>query len=941
MAEAESVGKIGLDLVVNDKQFNRQLSGITGMAKKAGKALAAAFGVKKLISFSKECLNLGSDLEEVQNVVDSTFTKMSSKVDKFAKDAMTSYGLSETMAKRYSGTLGAMAKAFGFSEKEAYDMGTTLTGLAGDVASFYNISQDEAYTKIKSVFTGETESLKDLGVVMTQTALDSYAMANGFGKTTSAMTEAEKVALRFKFVQDQLTTAAGDFARTSNSWANQVRILSLQFDSFRAAIGQGLINVLTPAIQLINVLMSRLVALGNTFKSFTGLFSGNKKAAESAKSIETSYKGAASASKAMAASGTKAANAVGKSAQKAAKKVRSLMGFDQINKVSDSEKESSGGNSGGGASGVGGATGGASIDLDTGGSEEELKTLPKNYENLAKSIERFKKSCSGLSNVLSSGMKWAYDNVLKPLGKWTMTKLAPKVLDVFSGAVRVLTAAIKILAPIGKELWDDFLQPIAEFTGGAIIKFLGILSKGLNGIAEFAEKHQKSLTQIAKGLLALFATFKAVSFITNAIGAIQAFSKGFIGVKTMFEGIFGSKSIIAKASGPISKLVKSFMLLPAPVKIAVAVMAALVAAGVLLYKNWDKIKKKLNPFVKWFKKQWNNLGKAVKNDIKIITGAIDKLKEAPEKIKEWFGEKLEGVEEWFGGIKESFDNALEGLGENLPDLSEVGEKITEAVGEVKAKITGYFADKKEALTKKWNELTANVKEKVADLKAKVASKWSDLKAAWGNIVNNVKEKTADMKAKVASTWAKLRGNWEAITNNIKGKTAKMKAKVASKADAVKKAWNKVAGKWKDKKAEFSLKFSAAASDLKKWVNTNVIDRVNGKFKKVPILKNHLIPHLAQGGYVAKNTPQLAMIGDNRHQGEVVAPENKLEDMALKAAQMAAGGGNAEIISLLRQILAAILALSLTVNLDGKDITSNVIKRINNITKSTGKTPIIV
>lgn len=105
-----------------------------------------------------------------------------------------------------------MAKAFGFSEKQAYDMGTTLTGLAGDVASFYNLSQDEAYTKLKSVFTGETESLKDLGVVMTQTALDSYAMANGFGKTTSAMTEAEKVALRYQFVQDQLSAAQGDFA---------------------------------------------------------------------------------------------------------------------------------------------------------------------------------------------------------------------------------------------------------------------------------------------------------------------------------------------------------------------------------------------------------------------------------------------------------------------------------------------------------------------------------------------------------------------------------------------------------------------------------------------------------------------------------------------------------------------------------------------------------
>lgn len=139
---------------------------------------------------------------------------MSKQVDTFAQGAAASFGLSETMAKKFTGTFGAMAKAFGFNEKAAYEMSTALTGLAGDVASFYNISQDEAYTKLKSVFTGETESLKDLGVVMTQSALDSYTLANGFGKTTKAMSEGEKVALRYKFVQDQLALASGDFIRT-------------------------------------------------------------------------------------------------------------------------------------------------------------------------------------------------------------------------------------------------------------------------------------------------------------------------------------------------------------------------------------------------------------------------------------------------------------------------------------------------------------------------------------------------------------------------------------------------------------------------------------------------------------------------------------------------------------------------------------------------------
>lgn len=244
--------------------------------KKIGTLIGSVLAVKKLAQFGKECIDLGSDLAEVQNVVDVTFTTMSDKVDEFAKNAITSAGLSETMAKQYVGTFGAMSKSFGFTEEQAYNMSTQLTQLTGDVASFYNISQDLAYTKLKSVFTGETETLKDLGVVMTQTALDQYALANGYGKTTSEMTEQEKVALRLKFVTEQLSAASGDFARTSGSWANQVRVMQLQIQSLKATIGQGLINIFTPVIKVINTLLAKLATVANAFKSLTELVTGNK-----------------------------------------------------------------------------------------------------------------------------------------------------------------------------------------------------------------------------------------------------------------------------------------------------------------------------------------------------------------------------------------------------------------------------------------------------------------------------------------------------------------------------------------------------------------------------------------------------------------------------------------------------------------------------------------
>lgn len=278
---AKSDGAVYIETLMDTKGFMKgmntvenRVANLTGAIKKLGGVIATTFAVKKIVQFGREAIELGSDLQEVQNVVDVTFTTMSEQVNEFARNAATAAGLSETMAKRYVGTFGAMSKAFGFAESEAFSMSTALTQLAGDVASFYNISQDEAYTKLKSVFTGETETLKDLGVVMTQNALDSYALAKGMGKTTKQMSEQEKVALRYSFVLDQLSAAQGDFARTSDSWANQTRILSLNFDTFKANIGQALINIFTPFLKVINQIVSKMAQLSSYFVAFSEMLVG-------------------------------------------------------------------------------------------------------------------------------------------------------------------------------------------------------------------------------------------------------------------------------------------------------------------------------------------------------------------------------------------------------------------------------------------------------------------------------------------------------------------------------------------------------------------------------------------------------------------------------------------------------------------------------------------
>lgn len=338
----EQMEKVQAKTAQVTNRIERQTARIANSWKRVGTILASVLSIAAIVAFGKSCIELGSNLTEVQNVVDVTFGSMSGRVDAFAKDAAKAFGLSETMAKKYMGTYGAMAKSFGITGKAGYDMSAAITGLTGDVASFYNLSQDEAYTKLKSIFTGETESLKDLGVVMTQTALDQYAMNNGFGKTTAKMTEQEKVMLRYQFVMSQLSDASGDFARTSGSWANQVRILSLQFDALRATIGQGLINAFTPVIQVINTILEKLQTLAAYFRSFTAAIFGDA-SGSGAGNIADSMDSAAGSS------GNIADN-MGSAANSAKEMNRQLAKFDELNNLSSNRN--SGGGSGGGGGGI-------------------------------------------------------------------------------------------------------------------------------------------------------------------------------------------------------------------------------------------------------------------------------------------------------------------------------------------------------------------------------------------------------------------------------------------------------------------------------------------------------------------------------------------------------------------------------------------------------------
>lgn len=352
------------------QQTKAATTGINNTISKIGGIVAKALSVAAIVKFGDSCIYAGRKLNAMSSMSRKVFPSMQSEIQAWAKSATDSFGLSQKQALEYTSNLGSMAKAFGFTEKEAASMATTLAGRAGDVASFYSMDQDDAYKKMQSVFTGETESLKSLGIVMTQTALDQYAMANGFGKTTSQMSEQEKALLRYQFVLSQTSQAEGDFVDTSAAWGNQIKILRLHFEDFKAAIGQGLINVLSPVLKMINLVMTQLVKLAQVFKAFTELITGKTSSSSSSAAdisaltdtADTGFSDAADSASKMADNVTD----IGDAAEKSAKQMSGLMGFDEINKQSDASASS--GSSGTGSPGQGGtgAAGGAIGNVDFG-----------------------------------------------------------------------------------------------------------------------------------------------------------------------------------------------------------------------------------------------------------------------------------------------------------------------------------------------------------------------------------------------------------------------------------------------------------------------------------------------------------------------------------------------------------------------------------------------
>lgn len=440
-----------------DKSATKSRSSTLSLASAFGKLYASYWLIFRGISKLKSAMNISSALTEVENVVRQTFGNYESLIQDFTKSSIQNYGMSELTAKQVASRFQAMGTAIGYSQGKMADMSLTLAKLTGDLASFYNEEQEDVARRLQAIFTGETEPLRRYGLDLTQATLKEWALKEGLDADIKSMSQAEKTMLRYQYVLQNTAMANNDFSRTADTWANQVRVLKQSFEQLASIIGGALINAFKPFVRTLNSVMQKVIQFATTVTNALGSIFGWK--------YEVSVGGIAddwsSSMEDFADSEDDATNS--------AKKLKNtLLGFDEINALTDNTDSSSGkGNSGTGNIG----------DGDTGGlvpTDTIFKKFKSDIPDLFSLGEYISKA---LRNALA-GIDWdsIYDkarNFGRGLAEFLNGLIRP---DTFYQVGRTLANSLNTVVYGALEFaktfdWSNFGKSIAEGINGVFLNW--------------------------------------------------------------------------------------------------------------------------------------------------------------------------------------------------------------------------------------------------------------------------------------------------------------------------------------------------------------------------------------------------------------------------------------------------------------------------------------
>jgi len=448
---------------------------------------------------------------------------------------------------------------------------------------------------------------------------------------------------------DKTNLAAGDFEKTQDSWANQTRVLTERWKQFLSLMGTGLIQILTPALKILNPMMSVLLRFAEAFSKVTAAIFG-KQALSTAQGAQSAVSGAAGAT-------DDYADAVANAKKKQDK---FLAGLDEITTLNDPTATGSSASSAPAGIGdfsipeISGEIGGdvtlspalqKVIDTVTGFFDKlkqiDLEPAKQALSNLGEALKPF-------GETIGEGLAWFWDNVLIPLGQWVIEDAVPAFLNLLAGAIKALTPIIEG----GKEgfiwLWDNFLKPMLSFAADNFIAFLQTLADKLTKVGEWFEEHPWIAEFLGTTAAILATVAVSVGVVHKAIAVAQPILNAFLA----FWSALNLKTILI-----------------------VAAIAAVIAIIVLCVKHWDEIKEAAAKAWDWIKEKWNAAGEwfrtkvtepiknfftNLKDSIKnAFSTAWDWIKGVWEKASTWVNDKvILPIANFFSGLWDGIKNAF-------------------------------------------------------------------------------------------------------------------------------------------------------------------------------------------------------------------------------------------------------------------------------------------
>lgn len=363
------------------------------LASAIGKLYASYFLLFRGFGKIRDAIDIASSLTEVENVVRQTFGQYESLINNFAKTSIEKFGMSELSVKQFASRFQAMGVAMGFSQGKMTDMSINLTKLTADMASFYDVAQSDVAEDLESIFTGQTRPLRAYGLDLTQATLKEWALTQGIEANFKTMTQAEKAMLRYQYVMANTSAAQGDFARTADTWHNQITMLKENFKALGAVVGGGLINAFKPFIKVLNAVLQKVISFAEMVTNALGSIFGWRYEASKGAGISGLADDIGSASDGMddlsnaAGSAGKNTGGIAKNAKKAKKEIQqATRAFDELKVISKQSKDNTSGSGSGGSGGGGGSGSGGSGGGDT-GKLVKTDTIYKDFVSNIKDLE--------------------------------------------------------------------------------------------------------------------------------------------------------------------------------------------------------------------------------------------------------------------------------------------------------------------------------------------------------------------------------------------------------------------------------------------------------------------------------------------------------------------------------------------------------------------------